>query len=71
MQHLGLHVLCLCASQCQQMHAGNGQPNQIATTRLLCTVQERGEGVGSVVGYSVRLESRTSQRTRLLFCTTG
>jgi ATP-dependent RNA helicase DHX57 len=24
-----------------------------------------------VVGYSVRLDSKTSQRTRLLFCTTG
>ena len=24
-----------------------------------------------VVGYQVRLESRTSRRTRLLFCTTG
>lgn len=34
-------------------------------------LQERGEGVGGVVGYSVRLESRTSRRTRLLFCTTG
>lgn len=36
-----------------------------------CMWQERGEVVGNVVGYSVRLESKTSLRTRLLFCTTG
>ena len=33
--------------------------------------QERGESVGNVVGYSVRLDTRASARTRLLFCTTG
>jgi HrpA-like RNA helicase len=27
--------------------------------------------VGATVGYSVRLDSKTSARTRLLFCTTG
>ncbi len=30
-----------------------------------------GAQVGETVGYSVRLESKTSARTRLLFCTTG
>lgn len=34
-------------------------------------LKERSESIGAVVGYSVRLESRTSRRTRLLFCTTG
>ncbi|KAA6421632.1 MAG: putative ATP-dependent RNA helicase DHX57 [Trebouxia sp. A1-2] len=48
------------------------QPRRISAVGVSTRVaQERGEGVGSVVGYSVRLESRTSQRTRLLFCTTG
>eukprot|EP00964_Phaeocystis_antarctica_P144097 scaffold109788_cov51-Phaeocystis_antarctica.AAC.2 len=32
---------------------------------------ERGGRVGGVVGYAVRLESRRSADTRLLFCTTG
>ena len=32
---------------------------------------ERRERVGGVVGYSIRLESRQSKDTRLLFCTTG
>lgn len=27
--------------------------------------------VGDVVGYSVKMDSATSRRTRLLFCTTG
>lgn len=27
--------------------------------------------MGETVGYSVRLDSRVSRRTRLLFCTTG
>ena len=27
--------------------------------------------MGAVVGFSVRMDSRTSRRTRLLFCTTG
>ena len=32
---------------------------------------ERGERVGGTVGYTIRLESKTSRDTRLLFCTTG
>lgn len=32
---------------------------------------ERGEAAGGVVGYSVRLDTKASPRTRLLFCTTG
>ena len=32
---------------------------------------ERNEKTGNVVGYQIRLESKTSQFTRLLFCTTG
>ena len=32
---------------------------------------ERGERVGGCVGYTIRLESKTSRDTRLLFCTTG
>ena len=32
---------------------------------------ERNERAGNVVGYSIRLETKTSASTRLLFCTTG
>jgi len=39
--------------------------------RVLSPAQERGEPVGGVVGYSVRLDTKRSARTRLLFCTTG
>ena len=38
---------------------------------VLCSAQERGEPVGGVIGYSVRLDTKRSARTRLLFCTTG
>lgn len=30
-----------------------------------------GERIGQTVGYTIRLESKTSRDTRLLFCTTG
>ena len=34
-------------------------------------MQERIEKPGDVVGYQIRLESKMSERTRLMFCTTG
>ena len=48
------------------------QPRRISAVGVAARVaQERAEQVGDVVGYSVRLDSRRSARTRLLFCTTG
>ena len=48
------------------------QPRRISATGLASRVAaERGERVGGVVGYSVRLESKASAQTRLLYCTTG
>jgi HrpA-like RNA helicase len=48
------------------------QPRRIAATGLAARVAaERGEELGGVVGYSVRLDNKTSAHTRLLFCTTG
>lgn len=32
---------------------------------------ERGEVIGETAGYSIRLESKKSSKTRLLLCTTG
>ena len=48
------------------------QPRRIAAMGLASRVAaERGEPVGGTVGYAVRLDSKQSARTRLLFCTTG
>ena len=48
------------------------QPRRVAAVSIARRVaEERGERVGDVVGYRVRGESRTSNRTRLTFCTTG
>jgi len=51
------------------------QPRRIAATSLARRVaQERGEVVGArgaMVGYQVRLESKRTDATQLLFCTTG
>ena len=48
------------------------QPRRISAIGLATRVaQERAESVGSTVGYSVRLDSKQSRQTRLLFCTTG
>lgn len=48
------------------------QPRRISAMGVAERVaSERNEKVGNVVGYQIRLESKTSAMTRLLFCTTG
>ena len=48
------------------------QPRRVAAVSIARRVaEERGERVGDVVGYRVRGESRVSDRTRLVFLTTG
>jgi ATP-dependent RNA helicase DHX57 len=48
------------------------QPRRISAVALAARVAaERGEKAGEVAGHSVRLDSKRSARTRLLFCTTG
>ena len=48
------------------------QPRRISAIGLASRVaQERFESVGSTVGYSVRLDSKQSKQTRIIFCTTG
>ena len=48
------------------------QPRRVAATSLAERVaEEMGDRLGNVVGYQIRMESRRSARTRLLFCTTG
>ena len=48
------------------------QPRRISAVGVAERVAaERVERIGNVVGYQIRLESKTSSSTRLLFCTTG
>ena len=48
------------------------QPRRLSAIAVAERVAaERCERIGDTVGYSIRLESKQSQNTRLLFCTTG
>ena len=48
------------------------QPRRISAMSVAERIaQERGEQIGGTVGYSIRLDSKKSRSTRLLFCTTG
>lgn len=48
------------------------QPRRLSAIGVAERVaDERVEKIGNVVGYQIRLESKTSSSTRLLFCTTG
>nr|VDC89192.1 unnamed protein product [Brassica oleracea] len=48
------------------------QPRRISAISVASRISaERGEPIGESVGYQIRLESKRSDQTRLLFCTTG
>lgn len=48
------------------------QPRRISAISVAARISsERGEDLGESVGYQIRLESKRSAQTRLLFCTTG
>eukprot|EP00039_Didymoeca_costata_P003149 m.65483 g.65483 ORF g.65483 m.65483 type:complete len:1368 (+) comp11739_c0_seq1:318-4421(+) len=48
------------------------QPRRISAIGVAQRVaDERQEDIGDTVGYQIRLESKRSKHTRLLFCTTG
>jgi len=48
------------------------QPRRISATAVAERVAaERAVRVGDEVGYSIRMEAKTSRDTRMLFCTTG
>ncbi|KAJ8754471.1 hypothetical protein K2173_005632 [Erythroxylum novogranatense] len=48
------------------------QPRRISAISVAARISsERGESLGETVGYQIRLESKQSAQTRLLFCTTG
>ena len=48
------------------------QPRRISAMSVAERVAaERGEMIGGTIGYTIRLESKASRNTRMLFCTTG
>jgi ATP-dependent RNA helicase DHX57 len=48
------------------------QPRRISAIGVAERVAaERNESIGNTVGYQIRLESKVSNNTRLIFCTTG
>jgi ATP-dependent RNA helicase DHX57 len=48
------------------------QPRRISAMSVAERVAaERGDAIGQTVGYTIRLESKATTNTRLLFCTTG
>jgi len=48
------------------------QPRRLSAIAVAERVaNERCERIGDTVGYSIRLESKQSEKTRMLFCTTG
>ncbi|TKV93426.1 hypothetical protein SEVIR_9G225300v4 [Setaria viridis] len=59
----------LCGADCSIICT---QPRRISAISVAARVAaERGEELGETVGYQIRLESKRSAQTRLLFCTTG
>jgi len=48
------------------------QPRRISAMSVAERVAaERGESIGGTIGYTIRLDSKASRNTRMLFCTTG
>ncbi|KAK3227028.1 hypothetical protein Dsin_006890 [Dipteronia sinensis] len=62
-------ISCLRGADCNIICT---QPRRISAISVAARISsERGETLGETVGYHIRLESKRSAQTRLLFCTTG
>ncbi|KAJ7942755.1 putative ATP-dependent RNA helicase [Quillaja saponaria] len=62
-------ISCLRGTDCSIICT---QPRRISAISVAARISaERGEGLGEVVGYQIRLEAKRSAQTHLLFCTTG
>ncbi|XP_038701366.1 DExH-box ATP-dependent RNA helicase DExH1 isoform X2 [Tripterygium wilfordii] len=62
-------ISCLRGANCNIICT---QPRRISAISVAARISsERGESLGETVGYQIRLESKRSMETRLLFCTTG
>jgi ATP-dependent RNA helicase DHX57 len=63
---------CIEARKGSTCHVVCTQPRRISAIGLAGRVSdERGEKVGGTVGYRIRMEAKTSQRTRITYMTTG
>ncbi|KAI6673971.1 hypothetical protein NL676_001877 [Syzygium grande] len=62
-------ISSLCGADCSIICT---QPRRISAMSVAARISsERGEALGETVGYQIRLETKSSAETRLLFCTTG
>ncbi|KAL5124690.1 DExH-box ATP-dependent RNA helicase DExH1 [Glycine soja] len=62
-------ISCLRGADCNIICT---QPRRVSAISVAARISaERGESLGEAVGYQIRLESKRSAETRLLFCTTG
>lgn len=66
------YILDLASQKKEPVRIVCTQPRRIAAISVAERVAtERGESIGSTVGYQIRLENRVSSKTALVFCTTG
>ena len=66
------YILDQCAKENRHCNIICTQPRRIATTsiaKFIC--KERKWQLGNLVGYQIQLDRKTSDDTRLTFCTTG
>lgn len=66
------YILDQCAKENRFCNIICTQPRRIATTsiaKFIC--KERNWQLGNLVGYQIQLDKKTSDDTRLTFCTTG
>jgi len=66
------YILDECAKEKRHCNIICTQPRRIATTsiaKFIC--KERNWQLGNLVGYQIQLDKKTSDDTRLTFCTTG
>lgn len=66
------YILDDCAKEKRHCNIICTQPRRIATTsiaKFIC--KERNWQLGNLVGYQIQLDKKTSDDTRLTFCTTG
>lgn len=62
-------ISCLRGADCNIICT---QPRRVSAISVATRISsERGESIGETIGYQIRLESKRSADTRLLFCTTG
>lgn len=66
------YILDQCAREKRHCNIICTQPRRIATTsiaKFIC--KERNWQLGNLVGYQIQLDKKTTEDTRLTFCTTG